>query len=238
MGFWDFLTAWFNVPFLIPLIFVLLFVILQLIGVGLEGLDIGGSEADLEVDADVDIDVDVDMDVDAEPDIDIDTGDVGGPGFTTSVLGFLNVGRVPLMIILMTWFASWGIVGLICNRIIGSKTMQIFPPWIVASLVAALVASIVSTKYLAAAFARIFPQSEPATAERDLIGKVARVTSGRVTSNFGRAIVPTPDGYRLTVSCRTEKDDEVPVQGDEVLLVDYDQATRTFEVVKVDAEDI
>ena len=183
MEFWEFLTAWYNVPFLIPLVFVFFLAILQLIGIGMESLDFGGGDADLDIDADVDVDIDVD----AEPDVDIDIGDAGAPGFFISVLGFLNVGRVPLMIILITWFASWGVAGLICNRLIGGRTIQIIPPLVAVSLVSALIVSVISTKYFAALLARIFPQSEPATNERDLIGRVARVTSGSVTSAFGRA---------------------------------------------------
>ena len=237
MGFWEFLSAWYNVPFLIPLVFVFFLSILQLIGIGLESLDIGGGDADLDIDADVDADIDVDLDVDAEPDLDIDIGDAGGPGVIVSALGFFNVGKVPLMIILITWFASWGVAGLICNRFIG-EAIRTVPPLVIISLASALIVSVMCTKYFAALLVRIFPQSDPATNERDLIGKVARVTSGSVTSTFGRAILLTPDGYRLTVSCRIEEGGEIPVKGDEVLLADYDLSTRTFEVAKVDVSNL
>lgn len=229
MSFWEFLTAWYNVLFLAPLLLVFLFAILQLVGVGLEGLDIGGSDVDLDIDAGIDVDSDVDVDVDV-------TG--GGPGIITSALGFLNVGKVPLMIILMTWFASWGVVGLICNRIIGDRTIQAVPPLVAIPVSVAFILSIISTKYFAAILARIFPESERGTTDRDLIGSSARVISGRVTSTFGRAIVQAPDGYRLTVSCRIKEGDEIPVHGDEVLLTDYDPIARIFEVVKVDTEEL
>jgi len=230
------LLAWYNVLFSAPLVFVFLFAILQLIGVGLE---LGGGEPDVGVDVDVDVepDIDVDADVDVEPDVDVDAGgaEAGaeGPGLIASTLGFMNVGKVPCMVILMTLFASWGIVGLVCNSIIPIKK---FPPFIGISLGAAFILSILSTKYIAAGIAKIFPESERATRYTDLIGLQAQVTSGRVTSTFGRAVVQALDGSRLNVSCRTREGAEEPVHGDEVLLVDYDQNTRTFEVVKADSE--
>lgn len=36
MGFWEFVTVWYNVLFTIPLALVFLFALLQLIGIGLE----------------------------------------------------------------------------------------------------------------------------------------------------------------------------------------------------------
>lgn len=227
------LLAWYNVLFSAPLVFVFIFAILQLIGVGLE---FGSSEPEVEVDVDVEPDVDLDVDVDAEPDIDLDADtevDVGETGLITSTLGFMNVGKVPCMVILMILFASWGIVGLICNNVFPVKE---FPPFIGISLVAAFILSILNTKYIAAGIAKLLPESSPAKTYRSLCGHTARVTSGRVTSTFGRAIVRTTDGSRLNISCKIREGDEEPVHGDRVLLVDYDQDTRTFEVVKADSE--
>ena len=215
MGFWEFVTVWYNVLFTLPLTFVLLFAILQLVGIGLE---IGG-EAEPEADIDVEGDLEVDSGLEVEPNL------------ITSALGFLNLGKVPLMVVLMTWFASWGVTGLVCNKLVGVKS---FPPLIAISLAAAFVVSLFSTRYFAALIARIFPESEPATRDQDLIGRTARVVSGRVTSTFGRAVVQAPDGYRLTVSCRVRNGSELPVRGDEVILVDYDPNTRSFEVVKAE----
>ena len=215
MGFWEFVTVWYNVFFTIPLAFVLLFAILQLVGIGLE---IGEAEPE------ADIDVEGDLEVDSEV-------EVGEPGLITSALGFLNVGKVPLMVVLMTWFASWGATGLVCNKLI---RVESFPPLIVISLVAAFAVSLFSTRYFAAVIAKIFPESEPATRDQDLIGRTARVVSGQVTPTFGRATVQTPDGYRLTIPCRVREGSEPPMRGDEVILVDYDPNTRTFEVVKAE----
>ncbi len=253
------LFTWYNALFTAPLFFVFLFAILQIIGVSFQLS--GSGETDVDVDADVDMDVDVDMgvdmDVDVEPDIDVDMdvepdvdvdadvdadadidtdAEAAGPGIILNVLGFLNVGRVPCMVILMSLFALWGIVGLVCNSIIGVKAV---PPLIGFSLGAAFFGSIFGTRYLALGLARLFPASERATRYVDLLGLQARITSGRVTTTFGQAVVTAPDGSRLNISCRIREGEDTLLRGDEILLVQYippspSRRSGYFEVVKFD----
>ena len=260
------LFTWYNVLFTAPLFFVFLFAILQIIGVSFQ-LGGGGGETDVDVDADVDmdvdmdvdVDVDMDMDVDVEPDIDVDAdmdadvdadvdadaeadADSGGPGIILGALGFLNVGKVPCMVILMSLFALWGIIGLVCNSIVGGGTViNKFPLWIGVSLGAAFFGSLFGTRYLAVGLAKVFPESERATRYADLMGLRAQVTSGRVTTTFGQAVVTSPDGSRLNISCRIREGEEMPIRGDEIVLVKYippsnQRRSSYFEVVKVDAE--
>lgn len=230
MGFWEYFTVWYNAIFLVPLFMVFLFAILQLVGVGVE---LSGSDVGLEIDTDIDVDLDVDADTDLDAGVDGSSGDVS---FFTAILGFLNVGKVPLMVLLMTLFASWGLTGLICNRILGYKLLNAIP--IISSVSAgiALVVSIFSVKYLALLVVMIFPESEKAVTHYDLIGKPAIVTTGRVTTAFGKARVALDSGARMQITCRIREGDEEPSHGEEVLLVDYDPATMTFEVSKLDVE--
>ena len=169
------------------------------------GLDFGG-EADMEVDADVDVDVDVD--VDAE--MDVDAGHGGMSGLIVNEL--LNIGT------------DTGI------------TRLGLPPqstlWI--SLAAAFLCSIFGTRYLALGLSKLFPESERAVTDYQLLGLRARVISGRVTTTFGAARVQVPDGPELTVSCRTREGENDPLKGDTVILINYDSKTRIFDVKKMD----
>lgn len=228
----DYLLVWYNVWFTAPIAFVFLFAIFQLV---MGGLDFGG-EADMEVDADVDVDVDVD--VDAEMDVDADHG-AHGSSFVASVLGILNVGKVPFTIILMSLFAAWGMSGLIVNELLSIDTDPTrfgLPPqstlWI--SLAAAFLCSIFGTRYLALGLSKLFPESERAVTDYQLLGLRARVISGRVTTTFGAARVQVPDGPELTVSCRTREGEDDPLKGDTVILINYDSKTRIFDVKKMD----
>ena len=224
--FLNYILVWYNVWFTAPIACVFLFAIFQLV---MGGLDFGGGDTDVDVDADVDVDVDADVDAD------VDVGsNSGGSSFIPGVLGILNVGKVPFTILLMALFATWGISGLIVNEFLN---INVHSPrstlWI--SVGAALLCSIFGTRYLALGLSKLFPESDRAITDYHLVGLRARVISGRVTTTFGAARVPVPDGPELTVSCRVREGEDVPLKGDTVVLIDYDSQGRIFEVTKEDS---
>ena len=224
--FLNYIFVWYNVWFTAPIAFMFLFAIFQLV---MGGLDFGGGDTDVDVDADVDVDVDTDVDAD------VDVGsNSGGSSFIPGVLGILNVGKVPFTILLMALFATWGISGLVVNEFLNidvQSSRSIL--WI--SVGAALLCSIFGTRYLALGLSKLFPESDRAITDYHLVGLRARVISGRVTTTFGAARVPVPDGPELTVSCRVREGEDIPLKGDTVILVDYDSQGRIFEVTKEDS---
>ena len=225
--FLNYIFVWYNVWFTAPIAFMFLFAIFQLV---MGGLDFGGGDTDADVDADVEVDADAEVDTDVDADVNVDSGS-GGSSFTAGVLGILNVGKVPFTILLMALFATWGISGLIVNEFLN---IDIHSPrstlWI--SVGVAFLCSVFGTRYLALGLSKIFPESDRAITDYHLIGLRGRVISGRVTTTFGTARVPVPQGPELTVSCRVSEGDDVPVKGDTVILIDYDLQGRIFEVTK------
>lgn len=174
-----------------------------------------------------DVDADVDMDADVDADMDADTG-TQGPSFG-DVFGFLNVGRVPLMIVLMSLFVTWGISGLIANALLNIPEN---PHWVWISCLVAFFCCFLGTRYISIALSKVFPESEKAINDVQLLGLRGRVISGQITPTFGTARVQVPDGPELTVSCRVEPDGVTPVKGDTVILINYDQTKRIFDVKK------
>lgn len=216
--FWNYLTVTYNVWFTAPLATVFLFAIFRLV---LGGLDFG----------DADVDADGDFDVDA------DTGVVADSGTSSNsfvdVLGFLNVGRVPFMIVVMTLFTTWGSTGLMANELLKvENTPSMF--WI--SCMIALVCGVLGTRYLSLTLSKVFPESDPATKDLHLLGLQGRVISGQITETFGTARVQAPDGHTLTVRCRVKQDESNPVKGDTVILVNYDSDKRIFDVKPIEKE--
>ena len=189
-------------------------------------------DADVDVDVDADVDMDVDADVDADTDISADSG-VSGNTFV-DVLGFLNVGRVPFMVVVMTLFTTWGFTGLIVNEILNVNAAP--SPFFWISCSAALVCSVLGTRYLSLTLSKIFPESDPPTKDLHLLGLRGRVLSGQITTTFGTARVEVPDGHTLTVKCRVNPDEPNPVKGDIVILINYDPEKRIFDVKPVEAE--
>ncbi|MCY4401949.1 MAG: DUF1449 family protein [Candidatus Poribacteria bacterium] len=260
-NFWSYLTVTYNAWFTAPLAVVFLFAIFRLV---LGGLDFGDGDVDADVDADVDFDVDadvdfdvdadVDFDVDADVDVDVDVdadidmdvdadvdadtaivADSGASGNAfVDVFGFLNVGRVPFMIVMMTLFTTWGFTGLIVNQILGVNSAPSMFFWV--SCAAALVCSVLGTRYLSLTLSKVFPESDPATKDLHLLGLRGRVVSGQVTTTFGTARVVVPNGDTLTVKCRIKPDEPKPVKGDTVILVNYDSEKRMFDVKPVEVE--
>ncbi len=245
----EFLTyflASYNVWFTAPLVIVFLFALFRL---ATGAMDFGDADVDADVDADIDIDADMDIDIDADVDIDADMdidadvdadidadvdadvdADTGAhaPSFG-DVFGFLNVGRVPLMVVLMSLFGTWGITGLIANALLNIPEK---PEWVWISCAIAFFFCIVCTRYISLGLSKLFPESERAISDIHLLGLSGRVISGQITTTFGTARVQVPDGPELTVSCRAKSDETTPVKGDTVILVNYDHTKRIFDVRK------
>lgn len=214
--FWNYLIVSYNVWFTTPLTIVFLLAIFRL---ATGAMDFGDADMDADVDADVDVDVDADMETDT---------DLQNSSFS-DIFGFLNVGRVPLVIVLMSLLATWGITGLIANALLNVPEK---PQWVWISYVIALFCSFLGTRYISIALSKLFPESERAITDVQLLGLSGRVVSGQITTTFGTARVQVPDGPELTVSCRAKSDEATPVKGDTVVLVDYDPTKRIFDVRK------
>ena len=216
--FLNYLIVSYNVWFTAPLAIMFLLALFRL---ATGAMDFG------DVDADVDMDADIDADADVDADIDADTG-TQGPSFG-DVFGFLNVGRVPLMIVLMSLFVTWGISGLIANTLLYIPEN---PNRVWMSCVIAFFCCFMGTRYISIALSKLFPESEKAISDVQLLGLKGRVISGQITTTFGTARVQVPDGPELTVSCRTERDGITPFKGDTIILINYDQTKRIFDVKK------
>ena len=202
----------YNVWFTVPLAIVFLLALFRLAA---GALDFG------------DVDTAVDVNVDADVDADIDTNTQGT--FFGNVLGFLNAGRVPLVIVLMSLLGTWGILGLIVNALLKIPEN---PHRIWISGIIALFCCCLGTRYISIALSKLFPESEKTISDAQLLGLSGRVISGQITTTFGTARVRIPNGPELTVSCRAESDENTPIKGDTVILINYDRAKRIFDVKK------
>lgn len=228
LAYLNYLLVDYNVWFTAPLALVFIFALFRLI---MGGMDFGDAEVDADADVDVAVDVDADADVDGDTDTDVDSE--GQHGSFIDILGFLNVGRVPVMVVLMSLFATWGISGLIANALFNVATN---PNWFWASCIIAFLCSFVCTRYLTFGISKLFPESERAVTDVQLLGMRGRVISGQITTTFGTARVQVPDGPALTVNCRIKTAQVNPVKGDTVILVNYDDEKRIFDVKKAETE--
>ena len=214
----DWLLGWWNLVYLVPLGLALAY----LFAYALSGWTFG--EADVDVDAEAD--VDVEAEAEARADINAD-GDVGHtPGGILAALTWLGVGRVPLSIVGMVLLLTFGLAGFAVNQLLrdalGATAVAV-------SLPAAIVSSLGLTAIVSRLIGRYLPLNESsALARRDLVGRRGTVVFA-VTSEAGTVAVRDAGGDRYQVAARSG--DGVIPAGTEVVLVSYDEGTRTFAVV-------
>lgn len=145
--------------------------------------------------------------------------DLDGPGDTPDVLGWLGVGRVPLLILLVVLLAWFGILGLALQQV--ATAMLGAPlPLLLATPLAAL-AALPVTGLTARGLARIMPQDETTAVSRDhLLGKRATVTVGSAARGSpARASVRDVHGQVHYVMIEPTGDAASIPEGETVLLV-------------------
>lgn len=131
----------------------------------------------------------------AELPVDADAGDL---------LGWLGVGRVPLLVLLIAFLAIFGLLGLAGQQLATAFTGAPLTPWLAAP--AAAVAALPLTGVAARGFARVLPQDETSAVELDeLLRRSATIVTGearhghparaRAEDRFGQAhyIMVEPD---------------------------------------------
>jgi membrane protein implicated in regulation of membrane protease activity len=238
-----FVTAWYNLPFTILLLICVILALLQWVGLSGEhdtDADIHADadlHADVEIHADADFHADTDADTDADfgtdhdvdPDHDVDAGHAGESGF--SLLAYLGLGRAPLMVILLMLFGSVGLLGWLLNSILfsalGSYPGLAFGLIFLMSLVAG---SLVSSRIARWIGRTLPPISTTATTANALVGRRGTVISPFVDQRYGMVHLRDVGGTLISVFAVVAEGETIR-RGEEVILVQYDAVTRTYEVV-------
>lgn len=222
MGFWQQMAQGYNVFYAVSLGVVMFFILFQAIGFSLENL----LDLDLDLDGDADADIDVDADVDVDVDADVD----GHPGIGVlgSVFLFFYVHSVPTILIILSLFLSFGLLGLWFNQL-AIAHLGWAGNTLLATLPATFVAAVLLTKGLTWTIATFFPlKRDYGTSARDLVGNTARVISGKVDQSFGKAVVADAEGHELIVHCRLEPGSPPVPQQQQITLVSYDRKKRFY----------
>lgn len=117
-------------------------------------------------------------DVDAELDIDAPVS-LGGdtPGALSQVLGWLCVGKVPVLVLLVAFLTAFGLTGLFLQTLVFSVAGFYLP--VLIAVIVALFLSLPPTRLLALGLSRLVPKEESeAVSSQSFLGKVAIITRG------------------------------------------------------------
>ena len=172
---------------------------------------------------------DLDVDIDIDTGMDMDMPDIGHASALSSLLGWLTVGKVPALILLVVLLTVFGLGGLIVQGIIASIIGTPITAWIMAPVIFA--ASIPVVRVFGLGFAKIIPKEETTAVSRDsFIGRVATITLGTASSGApAQAKLVDQHGQTHYVMVEPDMTDEAFATGDQVLLVKV--ASAVFRVI-------
>lgn len=230
-----------NILFTLMLICVMGYWSMFFVGViGLDVLD----DIDLDLDADVDVDIDLDLDVDADVDVDVDTDvdtdldsvETGGrAGWFISLLKFMDVGDVPLMVVLTALVGSLWAVSILSSyyfnpSLSGLVALLLFVPDFLISLLIAKIATFPA--------AVIFRKTNSGIEKNTkIIGRTCYVTTSRVTETSGQAEIRLDDAAPITLNVRCRSDQGKSLtKGDEALILELVEDKGTYIVVPFNLE--
>ncbi len=203
--------------------------------VGAVGLDL----FDIDVDDDLywDADIDVDVDVDAP---DVGSADSGGQGADlhghgssgfVSVLRFLNVGDVPLMILVSALVGTMWAVSILSSHYYPQQSLLRAILWLVPNLLL----SLLLTKAVTSPFRYLFGKANLGIqAPTIIVGKTCIITTSEVTPKFGQARIEQ-EGAPITLNVRCRADATLS-KGDEAVITEHDTDTDTYFVYPFDLE--
>jgi len=189
-------------------------------GAGLDAFDV-------EFDADVDVDVDADIDVDSDTDADSDA-DASEPGVFIQFLNFLNVGKVPFMLIFTTLkFFMW-IITLVTTSIINVTSWGL---WSLLILIPVGIAGLFFTKLATNPMAKFFKEiGYKGEEEIDFLGRSGKMLSNIKDKKVGSAeIIVDKNPIKLNV---ISIDGSELKYGDYVLIADESDDKKIYYVSK------
>ncbi|PTQ08499.1 hypothetical protein CLG96_14930 [Sphingomonas oleivorans] len=150
-------------------------------------------------------------------DLDLD-GDAGG------LLGWLGIGRLPLLMLLVAFLASFGLIGLAGQQAALSLSGALLPALI--AVPAAGVAALPVTGLAARLLARILPHDETSAVSLDsLVGRSATIIVGRASRGSpAKARVRDVHGQPHYVMVEPDTPGQSFAEGEQILLVRREDA--------------
>lgn len=201
-----------NMPFTISLVLMLAMAILE----GVTTL-IGAGFSDLLDSILPDMDVDVDVDLDADLDADFHT-----PGLFTKLLGWLKVGEVPILMLVIVFLTSFGLIGLFCQSM-SVRFLGHMLPGALASI-PSFFATLPVVRMCGGVLARIIPKDETeSVSEESFVGRVAVITLGQAEcGKAAQARLNDEHGQAHYIMVEPDLPDACFEQGSVVLIVSHE----------------
>ncbi|MCI0507303.1 MAG: YqiJ family protein [Gammaproteobacteria bacterium] len=167
---------------------------------------------------------------DTNLDMEVDSSEMRTPNVLTRLLGWLRVGQVPILMLLVIFLTAFGLIGLgiqsLSQLILGNYA----PGWL-ASIPAAAFA-LPTVRFCGGLLERFMPKDETeAVSEDSFVGRVAIVTLGTAEKDSpAQAKLKDRFGQSHYIMVEPESNEEKFVQGENVLLIQ--KVGSVFQAIK------
>lgn len=210
----EFAIASQNLPFAIVFGLLIAIMVIEILGL-LVGANLGSLLGEIDLPEIPEVDIDVDL---PTPSI--------NPGVVTSFLYWLNIGRVPVIILLVVFMTAFTVCGYVLQYLAFSLGGFLFP-WYLATLVA-VVGAVPLVRAFGRSIARYIPKDETeAVSTQELVGTRAIITIGKAKKGYP-AQARTSDRYGTTHYVMVEPDDPEMVLDSKMELLLVRQSGNLF----------
>lgn len=204
---------------------LLIIVIMYWLSVMIGALDLSSFDFDFEADVDVDVDVDVDTHVDKH--VDLDGPDAAG--WISSIGQFLNLGKIPFMVIMSVFVMTLWALELLSNYYLGGSQTG----FMLALLIPTIFVSLVITKILTTPLVKLFEKLDAGgAAPIDYIGMECTLRLSAETNQLSQAEVML-DGNPLTINVKHTQAKQLP-KGSKAIITKASPDQKFFFVRPID----
>lgn len=148
-----------------------------------------------------------------------EVGQLDADSALSRFFGWLRLGEVPLLMLLVVFLLSFGLLGLILQSLLQAALGLMAPAWLAAPAV--FVCSLPAVRFGGGLLQRIMPRDETTAVSSDsLLGRIAVITLGTAKHQYAaEARVKDQHGYQHYVQVEPDNPAEIFEQGSEVLLL-------------------
>ncbi|NHK27011.1 YqiJ family protein [Parvularcula flava] len=206
-------------PFAVAIVLMLIIAMVEIVGA------LMGTSASAALDSmlpDIDVDMDVDFDGDVGGPLDADAPavpDAPGAGPLSQLLGWLCVGKVPVLVLLIIFLTAFGLAGFVIQGLQMALLGMAIPSFLAA--IPAFFAAMPVTRYAGLGFAMMIPKEQTeAVSQKLFIGKVATIVRG-IAAKGSPAEAKLKDSFGQShyILVEPDLDGETFSQADEIVIV-------------------
>ncbi len=213
-------------PFAVALCLMALIALVELVGalMGMAPSDLLDNllpEVELDTDLEVDADFEMELDGGGSP-LDADSvnlPDVPNQGPLTAILGWLCIGKVPILVLLVVYLTAFGVSGFAVQGVSDALIGLTLPSMI--AVIPAFIAAVFTTRWAGLGLAKVMPKEQTeAVSQKAFVGRIVTIVRGE--AKFGLpAEAKLTDKYGQTHYVMVEPDDDTATfaAGEDVLIV-------------------